>query len=191
MSKIVCFFLTPTDRVRRSLRRFASGTKCGKSGLWYHDKSNRVDCAPFIPDAKHEYSHSEPCVDRPPFPDYPITHPSWPSECDCGYVFAEDDTRQLNYDRLYCRDDGTEYVLADTPPGAMWYAPWLRCWKGPDGKTLVVKTPIAEWCVDQPCPDVPWERTGVPPKVTARPSILMENHLGKYHAVLTDGVLES
>ena len=80
--------------------------------------------------------------------------------------------------------------LADLPPGAMYDASWMAfaCIKHADGRCLSVRLPDRmDWLVDRP-PDgsrVAWTRTGEPPHVTARPSILTP----KYHGFLTDGVL--
>jgi hypothetical protein len=62
-----------------------------------------------------------------------------------------------------------------------------QSWRGPDGRCLVLKTPAGDWVIDGPASGGGrWERTGVPPLITARPSILIP---GQYHGWLTAGVL--
>jgi len=78
----------------------------------------------------------------------------------------------------------------DLPAGAMWNAPWwaFACVKHADGRCIAVMLPDrCVWLLDQPPAGQTraWERTGEPPSVTARPSILTP----KYHGWLTDGVL--
>ena len=44
MTPVRCFFLTPTNRVRRSLRRYAGSATCNCPGLkGYHDESIFLD----------------------------------------------------------------------------------------------------------------------------------------------------
>ncbi len=57
--------------------------------------------------------------------------------------------------KLYRRSDTGELVtLGDAPVGAMWDATWMRrddLRTGPDGITLVVRTPGGDWLVDAEC----------------------------------------
>lgn len=66
---------------------------------------------------------------------------------------------------------------------------------GPDGHVHTLRTPGGDRVIDAPSPNgSKWTRTGTPPILTARPSILagrdsQGNRL--YHGFLTDGILES
>jgi hypothetical protein len=80
----------------------------------------------------------------------------------------------------------------------MWDAHWMPdVYKGHDGMALCVRLPnLHDWLIDGPSYDgrdrgPGWTRTGIPPRVTARPSIF-SNQGAPYpwHGFLTDGVLE-
>lgn len=82
--------------------------------------------------------------------------PRWPKTCVCGYTFKETDQWQVNYHQMFEATggsrDGERYTLSDAPVGAMWDATWwhdLAYMTGPDGISLVVKTPGGDWPVDQ------------------------------------------
>ena len=186
-----CFLLTPTDRVRRSLRRFTytavSGECPANLGIG-HDASVDVEDGP-VRLSPQGYLLSE---------DPPRDDPRWPVACACGYIFREGDEWQLFQGRVYVHaETGREYTLRfrgkdAAPVGAMYEAPWFvdrdDPWVGPDGKCLMVRLPPDghDWCVDGPSSSGGgWTRTGTPPRITVQPSILAP----KYHGLLTDGVL--
>jgi len=117
----------------------------------------------------------------------------------------KDDPKAQQGTPVYKRIDNGE-LLVGTCPGAMFYGedilPQTPNAKfpykvGPDGKALVVVLPDNHWWwIDSiPGNGGKWERTGIPPNVTARPSILTHKGEGgkeqSYHGFLTDGVLES
>lgn len=115
----------------------------------------------------------------------------WPKSCICGRPFSENDHWQVHVHRLYSgAPDGKLYALLDKdlPPGAMWEAPWLRDWIGPDGKSLIVRLPSgSDFTVDGPSEaDGRWTRIGIPPRITVDPSI---NEIGRYHGHIKDGVI--
>jgi hypothetical protein len=121
----------------------------------------------------------------------PHEDPRWPILCDqCGVVFPDSAQWQVFQESIFRRaDNGQDTTLRDAPPGAMYDAEWYPM-KGPDGRCLCVCLPpeggLDYWCID----DVAvgggkWTREGVPPHVTARPSILTP----RYHGFLTNGVL--
>lgn len=143
---------------------------------WPIDSDSYVD--------PHGSTHTWPPPANPPLDD-----PRWPSACECGYVFQPKDKCQTNLVRLFRRSDtGDLLLLRDAPPGAMWNADYYpEEWRGSDGHTLVVVTPAGEWVVDGPSSNGTgaWKRSGVPPMVTAHPSILMPG----YHGWLRDGTL--
>jgi len=187
--KITCFWLRPTGRVHRGLRRYATG-KCkkGRHGIYYHNAYVALDVL--------EDGNPRGFVDIHLREEIARDHPEWPTACDrCGYTFAEEDHWQVAGNRIYTRlDTGKELLLRDAPPGSMWDAWWMRT-LGPDGRSLTLKTPGGEWWIDGKSKNGDgWKREGKPPKITARPSIGIYNSDGKtwrYHGWLTDGVLEA
>lgn len=72
--------------------------------------------------------------------------------CDCGEADCE---RRTSTEPLYRRSDTGEVVtLRDAPVGAMWDATWFNdqpAYTGPDGISLVVRTPGGSWMVDSRC----------------------------------------
>ena len=135
--KIPVFWLEATDQNRRFLRRYSSGRKghCPESGC--HNARVEIERGPDV--VVNGYSIAE----SPPMDDT-----RWPTQCSCGYVFAEDDHYQLFSEHIYRRSDtGGEETIRDASPGAMWDAWWLGR-KGPDGISLMVKTPSGDWFVD-------------------------------------------
>ena len=199
MAAIECFLITPTDHVRRSLRRFAfqSQRECpeAKPG-----GSNPYGCcdARVVIDPMMLKKRDEDGIERSSDWRAFAGHPDWPRVCAyCLQPFEDDHQWQVNEDRLYeNRERDVLCSLRDTPPGAMWWAPWCECWGSIQwqarggGPHLFVMTPGGVWDIDQGAGDKPggsgWEREGDPPKVTARPSIRIAD---RYHGWLTDGVL--
>lgn len=185
MSRSVeCFLLERVDLARSSLRRYVDSAtaKCPLPHGYHDAKVVIADVEPFV--SRFEGSG---------YDDVPHDDPRWPVACACGQAFAPGDHWQHNLDRLY-RDprDGKLYTTREAPAGAMWFCDWYakeQGYKGPDGRALVVKLPDGtEWLVDGPATNskTPWSRTGEPPMVTARPSILTHG----YHGFLTNGRLE-
>lgn len=183
MSKVIeCFFLEPIEEVNIVLRRyrFTEGEQAH-----YHDAEVFVRREPKTKD----YSGYEIDSDK--------THPLWPKHCECGYVFQDEDRWQTLARSLYKRSDTGELTtLGQAPVGAMWDAPWYSdvFKKNKDGKVLVLRTPGGDWIIDGPSSNGNgWTRTGVPPKITANPSIGMGKPKGKgdwdYHGWLRNGQL--
>lgn len=206
MTRLRCFFLQPTERVRVKLRRYTS--KAGPCPLVpgkysYHDVSTPFGEEDVIRDS-HGYI-SNGLLSAPPHDD-----PRWPTQCACGYEFREDDNWQRDSHLIYRRaDTGEEMTLYDAPTGAMWYAPWLDDFYTPqDAHNLMVKTPGGDWCVDSQSSNctIPedhhqdkhhcWVRTGAPPDVTAGkdgPTCSAgagSIQAGSYHGFLRNGYLE-
>lgn len=184
---VQCFMIEQTDRVRLSLRRYRS-SEAGRCALpWgYHDASTVLGEAPAIITERGNLD-----VRPETFAD---DDARWPTQCACGEAFVDSDERQVFQDAIYRRaDTGEERPLREWQrvPGAMWNAFWVAdVWPGPDGLSLVVALPGGgEWNIDGPAKNDgrPWSRTGKPPRITARPSILTPT----YHGWLTDGVLTS
>jgi hypothetical protein len=188
-NEVVCFWCAPQGSAEESLRRFIlkEGSVC-PGPYKYHNAVAKLGETPYPLDEYNGYG-----LDNAPHDD-----PRWPKKCDyCDYVFKEEDNWQHNLERIYqeavfggeVMPNGRRFPLRDAPPGAMWDGKWY--WqKGPDGLSIYVQTPGGEWCIDSPANNSkkPWDRTGVPPKITARPSILIGD---RYHGWLTDGVLKA
>lgn len=174
---IKCFWLEPTDREKRYLRRYVSrakdieSEKCPING--YHDAMNFLDESPEVagPDGCWKDSGQTSSDFK--------GHPLWPTKCACGYEFQPDDQWQLFTQHIYRRaDTGEEMTLRDAPDGAMWDATWLhsvpdRC--GPDGRAIVCRVPnkhnwqidgFASNCTRPNEPHKCWVRHGEPPNLT-------------------------
>lgn len=196
---VQCFFIEPTDQCRVSLRRYrrdaaTSAAKCSVNPIRYCNASADLDL--IVQGDEKPLSVEE-------F----INNGSWPTACICGYVFTEDDNRQVNVDRIYTsKQRAGEFNLRfPRTPGMMWDADWMPDhYKGADGRSLVVVTPDGhEWNIDGPCnnctdPKTPhkcWCRHGEPPVLTVDKdcktckagagSIATPN----WHGFLTNGVL--
>jgi hypothetical protein len=141
---IKVFWLEPTTDKRLSLRRWSA--------------DGRGPC-PSHPSSDPKYSRhqasvvigDEPDAGLPSGDVHPHDDARWPKQCACGYAFADDDEFFLDRNNLYRRSDTGELTtLRGAPIGAMWDAHWMssECWRGPDGISLVVKTPGGDWCVD-------------------------------------------
>jgi hypothetical protein len=182
-----CFLIEPTGTARRSLRRYSDERRCALAEGGTHDAQVELDEVAVTEKANGIW--------QAPKIEVPHDDPRWPSHCACGYQFQEDDAWQVASERLYVnRETGEFYHLnrfSQLPIGAMWYAPWYPTeWAGPDGQILCVVTPGGLWCIDQPAQGGGrWTRSGTPPNVTARPSIVATMGNRSYHGWLTDGVL--
>lgn len=145
---VKCFFLEPTNRFARSLRRYSRGDNNICPVNCYHNASIPIESGV---DGIDEHAKSD---------SWSHDDSRWPKQCSCGYVFTEQDVWQLFTATIYKRvDTGEEYTLRDAPDGAMWYADWIlhgrlpddpnRCYMGPDGHSLVVKVVGGhDWMVD-------------------------------------------
>lgn len=153
MMPVKCFFLEPTEKVARFLRRYTSSHsnqneqyKCSVNG--YHDTWTPIE---------NGVEGDGITIDN-----YKVDQ-RWPKTClHCGYEFTneERDNWQLFSDRIYRRiDNGEEMTLRKAPDGAMWYADWMihgraldhpdRTYIGPDGHCLVVRVVGGhDWMVD-------------------------------------------
>lgn len=179
--------LEPTDRVRLKLRRFTFSEPsikppipCQAGPMGGHDASVPFGEHPARIDANgclSGYGDLAPAHDDP----------RWPTRCEqcaCELTFSTE--WQVFQELIYRRaDTGAEHTLRDAPPGAMYIADWF------DGHLCVCLPPgggLDYWDVDGPAKGGgSWTRSGEPPLVTARPSILTP----RYHGFLTNGFLES
>jgi len=143
MSKIPVFFLEPTERERASLRRYRSSANgsCGSSGIGYCNAQFDTGERPIS--ASRSFGSKDEAL---------LFDHRWPTHCACGYKFADDDAWQDFSREIYRRaDNGEEMTLHDAPVGACWNASWFAehgRHVGPDGRSLVVKTPGGEWMID-------------------------------------------
>lgn len=203
----VCFWLESTGRVRRHLRRYVGHQerppeerRCSVAEHGYHQALGRIEDADAIWGDPNESAGGRKSLKVEDAAEFK-GDTRWPVVCACGYKFRDDDEWQVLTDLIYRRaDTGEEMTVHDAPPGAMWDAWWLRGarmgsteYGGPDGRVITVKTPAGAWVIDGPSIDQPaqkWARTGEPPKITVRPSIGISSPI-RYHAFLTDGVLQA
>ena len=167
---IKCFWLEPTDRERRYLRRYARGSKC-PGPMGYHDAMVFLDEAEEIIGPDGYWKDSGQTAS-----DFE-GHPLWPAHCTCGYEFQSTDERQLFSEHLYRRTDtGEEMTLRDAPDGAMWNAFWMpSAEKQPDGRYIICRVPNGhDWSIDGPASNCTrpnkkhncWVRHGEPPNLT-------------------------
>lgn len=191
-----CFLLTPTNRYRRELRRYARRDERCTTRTWIHDASVVVGVETH---ATAPRTGLDELVDR--------ADPRWPRACACGYVFTDDDAWQVRVENVYTRSDGgPETTLHDAPAGAIWDAWWWPDDDKVDGKFLVVRLPNGrDWAIDSVASNCTrpgekhqcWVRHGDAPRLTVDKdgdtcaagagSILA----GDYHGFLRDGVLVS
>lgn len=167
---VKCFLITESDKQRAYLRRYASNNKC-TGPLGYHNAEFYVGDIPIKRNANGTIATA-------PLDDYK-NDPRWPAHCVCGYVFMEEDLRQLFTHSIYVDTAGTEYSLRNAPPGAMWNAWWLAGrthWCGPDGQSLIVVLPNGrQWIIDGRASNCTkkddnvhkcWCRHSTPPNIT-------------------------
>lgn len=195
---VQCFFLEPTKKTKRWLRRYKSGVEydCPTAGNFtYHQTFVPLDVVEGEEGTWEQIGREDP---------------RWQNTCACGYAFAETDQWQVFTDGVYRRTDtGEELALRDAPAGAMWYATWLpknMYWDNKTDDHLCVRLPDGtDWCVDSRCnnctlPDDRlhrcWVRAGEPPTVTVGKSgVTCAAGAGSiqspgWHGFLVNGVLK-
>jgi hypothetical protein len=168
---IKCFFVEPTERAKRSLRRYSANPDLKCSGSYrYHNAHAALD------EAQRPFDKEKDCWHELPDPKIPHDDPRWPVKCDaCDYRFTADDNWQLFDEQIYIdKATGREYSIRDRIPGMMWDAIWMHEWaRGPDGRSLVVVCPDGhKWMIDGHASNCTmpndeahrcWTRTGSPP----------------------------
>jgi hypothetical protein len=158
------FWLEPTDRERRWLRRFADGPCPAMAGDQsapenvralehsYHNAKIQIDDGPFKlsqrADDDHPYHYSPEPGDEPFARDQ-----RWLqiAKCECGYEFTRADSFQVHSEAVYRRvDNGEIHTTRDAPVGALWNAWWYGDWaKGDDGLSIMCKLPGGhDWAID-------------------------------------------
>lgn len=169
-----CFLISETDRERRWLRRYVSGSdeRCpGDPGRYsYHRAMVQIEDGPVKKDEEGHFL-------SPDASEYD-GDPRWPTVCDkCQRSFSDDDPWQVLTRTIYVAEDGREMTLEDAEPGAMWDASWYPApYRGADGKVLCVQLPNGRtWMIDSRAsnctkPDDTehdcWCRHGDPPNLT-------------------------
>lgn len=172
----------PTDRFRRSLRRYQTRLhgECPAQG--YHNASADIGDG-----AGECTAHGD---------SWPHDDPSWPTACPCGYEFVPDDVWQLNEDEIYRLPDGAEFVFRRSlgqcaPAGTMIRAGWYDEYAQRPGESWLIALPDGgDWITTQRA--IPgggyWDVTGTPPLITATPSIFHNAPTG-WHGWVRDGRL--
>jgi hypothetical protein len=208
MSRIRCFFLEPTGRVRVKLRRYVfagEGSPCSSDAnpYTYHASDNAIEEELAEYDAQGYIENSTIAI-----PSH--TDNRWPTACQCGYMFQADDEWQKFTEQIYRRvDTGEEMTIREAPAGAMWYAWWLDSMFTPQLEhVLEVKTPGGEWTVDGKASNCTmkddwkqerhhcWVLSGTLPNITAGKGGLTCSvgagsiQCGSYHGFLRGGYLE-
>ena len=195
---IKCFFMDPTEKRKRFLRRYTDASAGWDCAHGYHQAKNFLDV---VLESLPDYY----CVSSlPTGVDLP-----WPKACACGYQFQDSDKWQVFTDSIYARTDtGEEVALREAPAGAMWYATWMpphMYWDDKeDSDHLCVKLPDGtDWMVDSRASNCTrlddrrhrcWHREGIPPNVTATKGPAWENGAGSvqapgWHGYLRNGEL--
>lgn len=137
---IKCFLIKPNGKASRWLRRYKTteGSSCPLTGS-YHNAQ-----VPIEDSLNPENRSDEPAI-REMYKD------QWPAKCNCGYIFSEEDPKQIFSQNQYIDEAGKVYTLNSAPVGAIWDATWFHEmdeYRGPDGLSLVCKTPGGDWMMD-------------------------------------------
>jgi hypothetical protein len=157
-----CFLLDPTDMMQVNLRRYKSLSPRSCSGPWgQHDAQHLLGNEKIGP-AMSLYATENGPIE--------LSDSRWPVKCDyCDYRFKDDDHKKYFTKPLYRHAaTGELMTLQDAPIGAMWFADEFNQYyenrKGADGRTLIVRTPGGDWCIDDRASncDSPCKNCGVP-----------------------------
>jgi len=141
VTDVAVFFIAPTGRSMRSLRRYAPDGACPDCGTGRHDASTDLDSV--VSDGPFDVSRAPTHLERT------LYAARWPTKCSgCDYEFREEDAWQIFSSREYASADGRAFVgLHRLPVGACYDARWYPK-KGPDGRRLIVMTPGGLWDID-------------------------------------------
>lgn len=200
MNPIRCTFWKTTGQVRRFLTVCATG----EDPKWTKDcRGTDAHRAELYLDIIPDVREADGC--HPYWPEELIAPNAWPRQCDaCGVLFdsfpVRSDMRWRVYRHIMPRivmTDGSQFFTVDKMPvGAMWEVEPHKAIEGSvywrqrgGGMMLLVRTPGGDWNLDRPSHGGKgWERTGVPPDVTAQPSCQCDPPSG-WHGWLKDGIL--
>lgn len=142
---IACFVIKQGHQAKRSLRRYhgpeEGEPECSREGRSYHSTSVEIGTHPLI--------LAEDGMIAPIDPTDYLRDERWPTHCECGFEYSDDDHWQVNQDPIYTAEDGREMTLREAPAGAIWVATWMPEWAGVNGgrgPAYVVKLPDGhEW----------------------------------------------
>lgn len=189
---VECFWVEPTGKSLRTLRRYQRGEDPCPGQRDYHQAIVEVGDDFDTIWSTQEYNGVQhrhvAAIDPAEYHD----DPRWPTFCECGYEFKDTDHWQVNQEPIYASADGrrawTSPAYGRKPtPGAMFEIFWRPELRKEDGHALAVVCPDgAVWEIDaQATSGGYWTRDGDPPKLTVTPSI----QTPEYHGFLKDGVL--
>lgn len=190
------FFCRPSGRSEIHITIHSKGATCPKVAGDYCRAAVRLWAGPDAEEKIHWHRPAD--LDE-----------RWPTSCEaCGQAFGTDAERGMRGSRIFVRaDTGDEVTLGQAPIGACWDADWYHDWRtGPDGRSLVVKTPGGDWFIDSEASNCTkkgdenhrcWIRHGKPEDGTLH---VDKNgvtcsagagsiHCGKYHGFLRQGHL--
>jgi hypothetical protein len=127
--EVPIMWVYPSGEQRHSLRRYQGKRKCQFS---------------------HGYCNAEVVLGK--IVETPVPHEDcrWPTVCQCGYEFVEEDEWQDNYHNVYRNQSGTwEGTLSDLPPGAVYDASWFPSGYKVNGQYLIAVCPDGwRWEID-------------------------------------------
>jgi hypothetical protein len=129
---IPIFFLVPTYRTKKYLRRYSKNSTLD-SNHSYHDAKVCIGEGTSKSTSGDLHSHNDP---------------RYPTHCSCGYVYKEEDNWQVFHRSIYKRyDTGEEMTVEEAPVGSAYNASWMT--REPcdplDERYLIIKTPGGEW----------------------------------------------
>lgn len=138
------FFIKPSGRVRRALRRFDGKGPCSHNGKYgYCNEKLLYD---YVHERSDEVvSRSMGREDALAFSD------KWPTHCaHCRTSFTDDAAYQIFCEPEYVDAEDRQYFLRELPVGACYEANWRREHRvGYDGRSLYVQTPGGLWGIDE------------------------------------------
>lgn len=203
MNRIKCFWMDELDECRYWLRTYETvkDAPCPVTKS-YHNAMTVLSDGPI----EFYEDHGRKLYRRVNEPEHP-PRSAFPALCDCGYVFGPHAVRHVFHRQLFKRaDTGEKTTVDDAPVGAMWNAWWESEYRsGADGRSLNVKTPGGEWCIDARCSNCTmpndtvhkcWVRHGSPPLITVdKNGVTCGAGAGSiaqpgYHGFLRNGYLE-
>lgn len=161
---IKTFLIEETGKFYMALRRYKSSDRdneCPVHG--YHTVQKPLEIM-----GTHEKGTSIGCEMDDYYRD--IYKNQFPTHCDCGYAFREEDTYQIFREGQYVDHQGNFYTLQNAPAGAIWDAWWFKDvaeWRGPDGNSYICRLPNGhDWMIDSRASncDSPCKTCGIPYK---------------------------
>ena len=185
---VECFWVEPTGKALRTLRRYRRGESDCPVGEYHKNTVEIGDHFDVLWASADDGGRYIASID---VADY-AGDPRWPTNCACGYAFTEEDHWQAIQEPIYAAEDGRRAWISPAyhrqpTPGAMFDTFWYPSLRKEDGLAISVVCPDgAVWCIDvETSSGGFWTRDGVPPKLTVSPSVQTPD----YHGFLHDGIL--